>query len=287
MPEQEPTLPFWEYVKRAFLAKPYIKGLGEVPVNVLAVFAVGVLGVALGPPALLIGAGLEIGYLALVSHDPRFRKWVHAMEMAAQSGDHAARKDAVMSGLSQPLQKRYLALEAKCAKMLESARATTGGSVIDAAVYDNVNRLLWIYLKLLVSAQLISTHVQQTSEKQLLEELEMYRRQHAEAAADPAKERIAKSLASTLEIAEKRLEVLNKAKEDGQFIQAELQRIEQQVNLMIQEATLSREAGFLTGRVDEVMQTFAQTQDWMKANAEILGPVDAELDTPPPTFQVQ
>lgn len=283
----EPSLSFWEYVKKAFFAKPYIKGLGEVPVNVLAVFGIGVMSVAFGPGVLLMGAGLEVAYLALVSHDPRFRKWVQAMHQAAESGDHAAKKEAVLSGLSQPLQKRYMALEGKCARMLESARSVPGSAGVEPAVYESVNRLLWIYLKLLVSAQLISTHVQQTDERQLKDEVEMYRRQHAEASADPSKERIAKSLASTLEIAEKRLEVLNKAKEDGQFIQAELQRIEQQVNLMIQEATLSREAGFLTSRVDEVMQTFTQTQDWMKANAEILGPVDAQLDTPPPTFQAQ
>jgi len=35
------------------------------------------------------------------------------------------------------------------------------------------------------------------------------------------------------------------------------------------------------------MQSFTQTQYWMKANSEILGSVETELDAPPPVFGIE
>lgn len=282
----EPQLNLWDYVKRAFFIKPHIRGLGEVPVNVLAVGAVAVLGLGF-PPLWLFGSAAEIAYLALVGSDARFQKWVRLMDSAARSGDDVARKEAMLGGLSDKRQMRYRDLETRCAQMLDAARKGVGATGVEQPMVDSLNRLLWVYLKLMVSSQVLETHLRQTSPEVLEREIETLDRQFQEAQQDPARERIAKSLAGTLEIARKRRENLAKAYEDAQFIQAELLRIEQQVNLMIQEATLSRDAGFLTGRVDEVMQSFTQTQDWMKMNAEVLGPVDAAMDLPPATFQVQ
>lgn len=279
----EPHLGFWDYVKRAFFVRPYIQGLGEMPVNLLAVGIVGVAGLGF-PPLWLFGAAAEVAYLALVSSDPRFQKWVRAMESAARSGDQSARKEAMLSGLADKRQMRYRELESRCGHMLDASQKTGVG--LERPLYDSVNRLLWVFLRLLVSSEMLETHLRQTSREVLQKEIATYERQLAEASADPSKERIAKSLAGTLEIANKRLENLDKAYEDAQFIQAELLRIEQQVNLMIQEAALSRDPASLTGRVDEVMQSFTQTQDWMKANAEILGSVEDTEVEPPPTFQV-
>ena len=274
------------YVRRAFFIKPYIKGLGEVPVNLLAVAGIAVAGLA-NPGFWLLGASAELAYLFLMSQDERFRKWVRAMDEAATGGDAGARKEAMLSGLSDKRQMRYRDLEGRCAQVLDSARRSGGTTGLEQPMVDSLNRLLWVYLKMLVSSQVLETHLRQTSSEVLEHEIETLERQLEEAQQDPARERIAKSLAGTLDIARKRRENLSKAYEDAQFIQAELLRIEQQVNLMIQEATLSRDAGFLTGRVDEVMQSFTQTQDWMKANSEILGSVQTELDAPPPIFGVE
>ena len=256
-----------------------------MPVNVLAVGGIVVLGLA-NPGFWLLGAGAEVAYLFLVSSDERFRKWVQAMDRAARSGDQAAHKEAMLEGLTDKRQMRYRELEGRCREMLDAARKSGGSLGLEQPLYDSLNRLLWVFLKLLVSSQVLETHLRQNSREVLDKDIEGYERQLKEAQEDPSRERVAKSLASTLELARKQRENLEKAYENAQFIQAELLRIEQQVKLMIQEATLSRDSGALTGRVDEVMQSFSQTQDWMKANAEILGSVQEEVDQPPPIFQV-
>jgi len=279
-------LSFFDYVKRAFLARPHIKGLGEVPVNLLAVGGVVVLGLA-NPAVWLLGASAEVAYLALVSSDERFQKWVRAMEAASQSTDQNARQEAMLSGLSDKRQARYRELERRCAEMLGTARKSGSSLGMEQPLIESLNRMVWVFLRLLVSSQVLETHLRQNSREVLDKEIAGYERQYEEASQDPGRERIARSLGSTLELARKQRENLEKAYENAQFIQAELLRIEQQVKLMIQEATLSSNVASLTGRVDEVMQSFTQTQDWMRANSEILGSVEVEVDEPPATFQVE
>ncbi len=277
---------FFDYVKRAFLARPHIKGLGEVPVNLLAVGGVVVLGLA-NPAVWLLGASAEVAYLALVSSDERFQKWVRAMEAASQSTDQNARQEAMLSGLSDKRQARYRELERRCAEMLSTARRSGSSLGMEQPLTESLNRMVWVFLRLLVSSQVLETHLRQNSREVLDNEISGYERQYEEASQDPGRERIARSLAGTLELARKQRENLESAYENAQFIQAELLRIEQQVKLMIQEATLSSNVASLTGRVDEVMQSFTQTQDWMRANAQILGSVEVEVDEPPSTFQVE
>ena len=283
MADGKKPLGFWDYLKGAFNARPNIKGLGNVPVNWLYCLGVGVAGLV-NPGFLLIGAGLEVAYLFLVAHDPRFRKWMEAIQQAEASGDYLAKKRAMLGGLSHERQQRYLALEKSCGQLFRMGQNQGPAS---QAVVDGVNRLLWVFLKLLVSSQMLEMHVKAAPRRQIESEIASYQKEYDAAAADPAREKIAQSLKSTLEIAKKRLENLESAGNQAQFIQAELLRIKQQVALMVQEAVLNKDAGALTERVDDVMGSFTQTHEWMKANAEILGPIQDDLETAPPTFQVE
>lgn len=274
-------LGFWDYVKGAFNASPNVKGLGGVPVNYLYLLGVGVAALV-NPGFLFIGAGLEIAYLVTVSHDPRFRKWMEAIHNAAESGDHMAKKHAMLGGLSAERQQRYATLERTCSEIFRVGQSTTPA----AAVAEGVNKLLWVFLKLLVSAEMLEQHLTKNPRRKLENEIEMYQKEFNAVKDDPARERVARSLEGTIEISKKRLENLHQAITHGEFIRAELLRIEQQAALMVQEAILHKDSAAVTDRVDDVMESFSQTTEWMKANAEILGPVQEDLETVPPTFQV-
>lgn len=274
-------LGFWDYVKGAFNARPNIKGMGAVPVNYLYLLGVGVASL-LNPGFLFIGAGLEIAYLVTLSHDPRFRKWMEAINVAAESGDHMAKKRAMLDGLSVERQQRYATLERTCSEIFRVGQS----AVPAAAVADGVNKLLWVFLKLLVSAEMLEQHLTKNPRRKLENEIQMYEKEYNAVKDDPSRERVAKSLESTLEISRKRLENLQQGIAHGEFIRAELLRIEQQAALMVQEAILHKDSAAVTNRVDDVMESFSQTTEWMKQNAEILGPVQDDMEAVPPTFQV-
>jgi hypothetical protein len=274
-------LGFWDYVKGAFSARPNIKGMGGVPVNYLYLLGVGVAAL-INPGFLFIGAGLEIAYLVTLSHDPRFRKWMEAIHNAAESGDHMAKKRAMLDGLSPERQQRYVTLEKTCSEIFRVGQS----AVPAAAVADGVNKLLWVFLKLLVSAEMLEQHLTKNPRRKLENEIQMYEKEYAAVKDDPSRERVAKSLEGTLEISRKRLENLQQGIAHGEFIRAELLRIEQQAALMVQEAILNKDSAAVTNRVDDVMESFSQTTEWMKQNAEILGPVQEDMEAVPPTFQV-
>jgi len=280
-------LGFWQYVKGAFNARATVPGLGAVPFNWLYLLSVGVLGLA-APGFWLIGMGLEVGYLALLSDNPRFRKWMDAMALVAQRGDWSQRKQVMLGALSEDKRARYEALERKCV-----ALAGPGGgkdpepSALDLQAYTGLSWLLWIFLKLLTSLQQLENQLRTSSPGQIEREIAAYEDQLKRSQDDPAKERIAKSLQATLDITRKRLDNVRSAGEKGEFIRAELERIEQQVTLMIEESALNKDASFLSDRVDAVASTLNETGKWMRANAELLGEGAQELDAPPPILAAQ
>ena len=91
----------WDYVREAFNAKPRVPGLGDVPANWLFVLATGVLGLV-NPGVWLLGAGVELAYLTVLSHNERFRKFVDASATGRSAVDWMQRKLAVVQQLDEP-----------------------------------------------------------------------------------------------------------------------------------------------------------------------------------------
>ena len=60
------------------------------------------------------------------------------------------------------------------------------------------------------------------------------------------------------------------------MIDAELERIEQQVVLIREEAAVSGKADILSRRLDSVSSTLTETNRWMEQNAEIFGELGAD-----------
>ncbi len=98
-------------------------------------------------------------------------------------------------------------------------------------------------------------------------------RKRAEA-ADPDSP-LARSLWATLSIQEKRLENLEAAADNLAVVDAELERIEQQVRLIREESAVSGGPEMLSARLDAVSNTLTETSQWMDQHADLLGPEDA------------
>ncbi len=94
-----------------------------------------------------------------------------------------------------------------------------------------------------------------------------------ELAAPALPEPVRKSKAGTVEIQKRRLENLERAAEQRATIESELERIEQQVELIREDTAMGREPIALTNRIDQVVGTLAETSQWMKRNADLLGEV--------------
>ena len=284
-------LGYWDYVKAAFNAGVRVPLLGDMPLNKMALAVFGVLGLA-NPGFWFLGAAAEIAYLGALSSSGRFQKLVQGERLAEKAQDHDDRVKTSFQRLSRHSQTRYRNLVAECRQILGLAELEAGGDVFQGLRTGKLNELLWLFLRLLKSREQIMNTQARVRRGQLEEDIAALRKR-AEG-ADPDSP-LARSLWATLSIQVKRLENLDNASENLAVVDAELERIEQQVRLLREESAVSGSPEVLSARLDAVSSSLTETSRWMDEHADLLGPEESEelsaglpslpstpLDEPPP-----
>ena len=310
---------FWSYVRAAFNARP----LGmPIPPNWIFLAAVALLG-TIDRGFLVLGAGLELAYLGLLSGNERFRRTVRAGAGPTDDGAWSATVQRLVQQLSSTDRARYQSLDARCRDILgDLERATSLDAAPDAAAAPatdhaaidsagaSLGRLSWMYLRLLVTRQAIHETLTKTGDDA---EAAVRPRADAERAArvkdrranDPGaafdrdlEERLRdlqrqlenESLASDLrgslggqaEILQQRLAHRAEARERLAFLDAELVRIEQQVELVREQSVGAPDAEAVSRRIDDIAATLGGTATWIREQQKIYGGVSDLLAEPPP-----
>jgi len=268
-----------DYLRAAFSARP----IGMlVPPNWIGLGLVGLLGLV-SPGFLVLGAGLELGYLYLMVTSPRFRRTVEGRRLLEAQRQWQSRLDAVLGHLGAPEQARYRALEARCRSILEQ-QGGDGTSLGLRAQGEGLGRLLWIYLRLLWTRQ----SIQRVREESVAADgkpdavEERVRQLQAQATDERLGGDLRKSLAGRIEILQMRLQKRREAEGKIEFLDSELARIEQQVELIREQAVLTTDPEVVSQRIDEIAATLGGTTQWIRDQQRIYGQVEDLLDEPPP-----
>lgn len=223
-----------KYLKEAFWAGPQVPGLGRLPLNALAALGFAILG--LGHEGFwLLGAGLETAYLALVATHPRFQRLIDARERQLEAGSAEEGRRGLAASLSPEARRRFDALEAKIAQVLQSGREAQVGEFEIESRRDALDRLSWIYLKLLVARRQLETsrlHASEADLKRRIADLER------ELAVGEESSSLRQSRSATLKILRQRLHNLERSEQTLKQIDSDLVRIEAQVDLAFESATL-------------------------------------------------
>ena len=99
---------------------------------------------------------------------------------------------------------------------------------------------------------------------------------------DSLTEELRKSLSSQSEILRHRLERRSEARDKLAFLDAELTRIQEQVELIREQAILSTEPESLSERIDQITTTLGGTTQWIREQQQIYGAMEDLLAEPPP-----
>jgi hypothetical protein len=259
---------FWDYVKAAFTHKHRLPLLGKMPVNQMALFAVGVLGM-FNPGFWFLGAAGELGYLAFLSSNASFQKLQQGERLLAKQTGFEGKVQVAIAALSLESRARYGRLLRECGLILGIAPpAGEGLGTLSDMRAGGLNQLLWLFVRLLTSREVISSNLSQVDRASVEAEVDRVRERLARAEKDSA---LARSLQATLDIQIKRMENHTKALSSLEVIDAELERIEQQVSLIREESAVSGGPELLSVRLDAVTSTLGETSRWMDQNAEFLG----------------
>jgi hypothetical protein len=274
-----PDLTFWDYLKDAFFRRVRVPLLGSLPFNPMALGVFAVLGLA-NPGFWLLGAAAEVTYLAATAGNGRYQKLVQGERLLAVQRDWETTVQRAVERLKPAARARYQHLLAQCRLILglaDTLDSTSLGNFRDLRA-RSLNQLLGIFLRLLASRDVIAENVEGLNRDRLHGDISRLERSLADAGENAA---LARSLEGTLAIQKKRLENHEKALSSLRVIDAELARIEQQVELIREEAAVSGSPEFLSQRLDTVTATMGETSRWMDEHASLLTGMAAE-DVPGP-----
>ena len=99
-----------------------------------------------------------------------------------------------------------------------------------------------------------------------------------------------KELDSTIKTMEQRLETFDKVSEDMKSIDLNLMRIEEQLELLKDLATVDvqNSKGSVSKQIDNAQQSIDENQEWMETAKDLFAPLDDDLtETPPDDVFVQ
>jgi len=274
----KPTL--WDYIHSAFNARP--AGM-FVPPNWIGLGLFGFLGV-LNPGFWIIGLGCEFAYLGWLGTHPRFQKLVSGGRLLDERRRWQARVYDLIRQLSPEDQQRYRALEARCQGILEQQSRGTSVTPGMSEQEEGLGRLVWIYLRLLLTRESIRKIIREASTPteqatQLKERIDKLQEQLQQPSTS---EDLRKSLTGQLEILQQRQEKKREAAEKLAFLDAELTRIQEQVELLREQAVLSTDPEVVSQRIDQVTTTLGGTNQWIRDQQKIYGAMEDLLSDPPP-----
>lgn len=254
---------FGHYVKEAFKVKVPVPGMGGMPVNILAVTAIGILGFAL-PPIWLLGLGLETAYLVSLASNSRFQNFVNGKHILASQVESQRKHNQLVEKLEGESFHQYNELLEKIQIIHEKQQDPHQGN--NQLQLPGLSQLLWTFLQLLLNRQSIQQTLDRVKIYEIKQEISDTEKRIQEVADNAA---LTRSLQGTLDLANKRLENLAKAKSNLQLIDAEILRMEQQVDLLLEETALMKNPELLSARLDGVIHSISTTSQWLKDNPEL------------------
>ena len=265
----------------------------------------------LAPVLLPLVAAGEVTYLTSLVSVPRFRAAidakVYAAGKAASTGAATAQPPAVslvtmLAGLPAGARTRFEQLHARCLEMRGIAAGVRGaagdqGSSAEDIRTPGLDRLLWLFLRLLVSKTALDRFLQTMNEQELATRLADLRKNLAAAQTTRAgqvgqvgqvgtvgnaggDDRIVKSLQDSLAMGELRLDNYGRAKKNAEFVTIELDRIEGKIQALAEVAVNRQDPDFLTSQVDSAADSMRQTEKAVSELQHLTGLAD-QLEEPP------
>src|SRR3954471_9803151 len=263
----------------------------------LLLFLGGTAGAALTPMSdvliPLVGA-VEIAYLTGLTSIPRFRAAIDAKVYGEAKGPlqtttvPAPTLAGMLGGLLPDARTRFERLHGRCREMRAIA-AGVRGATGDQASGDNMatpglDRLLWLFLRLLVSKTALDRFLRTMNEQEMTTRLDALRK-NLEAAQKGTDERMTKSLQDSVAMGELRLDNFQRAKKNAEFVSLELDRIEGKIQALAEMAVNRQDPDFLSSQVDSAADSMRQTEKAVTELQHLTGLAD-QLEEPPAILEV-
>ncbi|MCX7425982.1 MAG: hypothetical protein NTW96_10240 [Planctomycetia bacterium] len=259
---------FAKYLKTAFLNQW----------NLLAFLGAAGFALLSGQPDVLLPLVLagECAYLGLLAAHPKFQKYVDAHQAQSRRAEYSRTAEQALSHilrrLPADLLKRYESLRGQCLELRHIAMDLKQPGLGDAPQpleelqMAGLDRLLWVYLRLLYTLNALTRFLEKTSEEGIQSKIKSLQQRIAglpDAQPGTSGERVRKALADNLETSLGRLANLEKARENHQIVLLEIDRLENKIRSLSEMAVNRQEPEFISNQVDQVASSMLETERTM------------------------
>jgi len=247
----------------------------------------------LAPVLLPLVAAGELTYLTGLVSIPRFRAAidakVHAAGKAVGPGPPApppVSLVAMLAGLPGDARARFERLHGRCVEMRGIAAGVRGAAGDQAASGEEIrtpglDRLLWLFLRLLLSKAALDRFLQTMNEQEIIARLaELRKKLESAKGGDERDDRIGRSLQDSMASAELRLDNYGRAKKNAEFVSIELDRLEGKIQALAEMAVNRQDPDFLSSQVDSAADSMRQTEKAVSELQHLTGLAD-QLEEPP------
>ena len=232
-----------------------------------------------------LAAAVEILYLSALASNARFQTVVEAKALQSKMPVDESRPDSKNAGqiiqeLSLEDRRQFERLQGLCQELRQISEGIKGNADLETSginnmQLDNMNRLLWIYLKLLYSKTCLENFFRAANEKEIkagLTSVQNRLNALSPEQADGEKEaKMRRSLQDTFQTLDARLKNYQNAKENYDFLQLELERLYSKIAGIVEMGINRQDSALITSEIDVVSSSVMQTEKTMQELESITG----------------
>lgn len=210
----------------------------------------------------------EILFMSLVCTNPRFQRAVDAEDGEKEEDkrvkESRKRFDQLYFNLDPEGRGLFDSLRERCQIITQNMQAQSNANVSMDKISDwqaqGVNKLLWVYLKLVSTRTTLTRFLNKLDDKQF-DKLEKETKKKLEVLGDdPSKDKMRHSIEDTLKTIEARRNNLKKARDNYEFIGLEMDRISAKLTALSELAINRQDMSMITNDIDQVANSVESTE---------------------------
>lgn len=239
----------------------YVKEAAKLQYNWIALAGIAGFAVISGSALpLLLGAGIELMYLAVVPQNARFQRLVRSWKYADEKRQHDLQLDAMFQEIPTEMRLRYADLDQICTAIRENySRLSSTSQIFAQQMEDRLHGLMQAYVRLLHAAWQHREYLRTTDLRTV--ERELAQLQKEQESDTPKVQEINKK---RIEILTKRVEKFKKIRENCEVIDAQCAAVEDVLGLIRDQSVTMRDPQQMNDHLESLVHDVEQTEETVR-----------------------
>jgi len=217
----------------------------------------------------------ETAYLGLIGTHPKFQSYVDAQAAKEKRNQSTSQNQQVLERIQKQLPEksydRYASLRRRCLHIGQISSDMKDPAAFDDSHLESMHnrgldRLLWVFLRLLFSQHSLNRFMETVSEERIKSDLKKIDGQMGILGSDDTSERtekIRRTLLDNQKTLQERLENYEQAKSNYLFVTLELDRVENKIKSLSEISVNRQDPEYISDQIDLVADSMKETERTM------------------------